>query len=161
MYSIYIYIYICKLEILLKNGISCSTREINFIFPNIHVYYSVYFININTYNLNCELIFYFGLLKRYLIHMQKYRIFTCVEIRFFSVAKNSVSHWCLWNKYEILNIYMYVNIQIVIFLNKVGNIKSYDRINTNGWWFWVVPRWRTAVCNGCWVRAGWIVAIPW
>ena len=27
-------------------------------------------------------------------------IFTlCVEIRFFSVAKSSVSHWCLWNKY--------------------------------------------------------------
>ena len=41
--------------------------------------------------------FYFGLLERYL-HTWKYRIFTCVQIRFFLVAQNTVSHWCLWNK---------------------------------------------------------------
>ena len=44
--------------------ISCTTREINFIFPSIHVYHSVCFININKDNLNWELIFTLDIFTR-------------------------------------------------------------------------------------------------
>ena len=82
--------------------ISCSTREMNFVLPSIHVHYSVYFININTKN-------GFSLGRWNDIFTRKNIVFLCVLKYDFSQWPKTLYHT---NVYEIKNIFSWTCIVI-------------------------------------------------